>query len=107
MTYYHKIVCNKDFGWLYELTKVADTDTLEMMSLMFLRFLALCVQNGSSHPLDHPLIARLTSQYGGDHRDFFSLTETIIQPIKILEIRHLGGTNDLDQNRQQQACEHN
>ncbi len=85
MTYYHKIVCNKDFGWLYELTKVADTDTLEMMSLMFLRFLALCVQNGSSHPLDHPLVARLTSQYGGDHRDFFSLTETIIQPIKILQ----------------------
>ena len=51
-----------------------------------LRLLATCVQAGvEKSPLDHPLIARLKPLANKDHLDVFTLNESIIIPIKILE----------------------
>ena len=51
-----------------------------------LRLLATCVQSGIDHsPLDHPLIARLKPLANKEHLDVFTLNESVIVPIKILE----------------------
>jgi hypothetical protein len=51
-----------------------------------LRVLATCVQTGvDKSPLDHPLIARLKPLANKNHVDVFTLTESVIIPIKILE----------------------
>jgi hypothetical protein len=51
-----------------------------------LRFLATCVQAGSSNsPLDHTLIARLQPLANTNHLDVFTLTESVATPLKILQ----------------------
>ena len=64
---YHRVLCGKDFGWLYDVAtggkQVAKDKAVE--GALWLRILALCVQEGC-HPLERHLIARLTSLYQGD-----------------------------------------
>ncbi|CAG8951199.1 hypothetical protein HYFRA_00007946 [Hymenoscyphus fraxineus] len=63
---YHHAVCGKDFKWLY---RDSSPPTSEIASdyqndgVMWLRILATCVQS-ALHPLDHPIIAALTPNYG-------------------------------------------
>lgn len=77
---YHKVTCGKDFSWVYE----ADRNDIGQQATLFLRVLAICVQSGM-HPLDHPLIARLTANYEGDHSEHFTFAADIQTPIRILQ----------------------
>jgi hypothetical protein len=81
---YHQVMCGKEFDWLYESAKDATPLSLSMMPLVFLRFLAICVQQGV-HPLDHPLVSQLTPQYEADHLCTWSMVGNIIEPINILQ----------------------
>ena len=51
---------------------------------MWLRILAVCVQS-KTHPLEHPLIARLTPLYDEYVYRRWSLSNNIVMPIKILQ----------------------
>ena len=91
---YHKVLCGKDFGWLYDVDRnykprggkpVAKEKAVE--GALWLRILALCVQEGC-HPLEHHLIARLTSLYEGDMAMEWSLSGNIDRIQRIL--RQLG-----------------
>ncbi|KAJ4370216.1 hypothetical protein N0V86_008953 [Didymella sp. IMI 355093] len=89
MSTYHRALCGQDFSWL--LTPVASLreNASPMRPLLLLRFLALCVAAGpSTHPLDHPLIARLTPLANCGHLDVFTLHESVATPLRIL--RQLG-----------------
>lgn len=78
LTFYHKVLCQQNFQWL--LDKPQDNS---IVGLMWLRTLAISVQT-DCHPLDHPLIARLTPQYEGYQPNAWSLKSNLIQPIRIL-----------------------
>ena len=77
---YHKVLCGKDFSWVYEIAR----HDISQQATLFLRVLAICVQSGT-HPLDHPLIARLTANYKGDHTEHFTFAADIQTPIRILQ----------------------
>lgn len=82
---YHKALCGQDFSWLAEPAKGLEANASPMRPLLMLRFLATCVQAGTdAHPLDHPLIARLQPLANKGHVDVFTLTESVITPIRIL-----------------------
>ena len=92
---YHKVLCGKDFGWLYDVDRnykptggkpVAKDKAVE--GALWLRILALCVQEGC-HPLEHHLIARLTSQYERNMAIDWSLSGNIDRVQEIL--LQLGG----------------
>jgi hypothetical protein len=86
MNTYHKAICGKDFSWVAEPAKGLEANASPMRPLLMLRFLATCVQAGpGSSPLDHPLIARLQPLANHDHVDVFTLTESIVTPLRILE----------------------
>ncbi|CAG5149859.1 uncharacterized protein ALTATR162_LOCUS2471 [Alternaria atra] len=86
MNTYHKAICGKDFAWLQEPAKGLTHNASPLRPLLMLRILAACVQSGvEKSPLDHPLIARLKPVANKNHLDVFTLTESIIIPIKILE----------------------
>lgn len=61
------------------------TDTNSLTPLAFLRVLAISVQ-ADCHPLQHPLIARLTPQYKSDMAIAWRLKDFITGPIAILQI---------------------
>lgn len=83
---YHKVVCGKGFGWLSALATGLEVNASPMRPLLMLRFLASCVQAGpEKSPLEHPLINRLQPLANRDHVDVFTLNESIIAPIKILQ----------------------
>ena len=77
---YHKVLCGKDFSWVYDTAR----HDISQQATLFLRVLAICVQS-RTHPLDHPLIARLTASYKGDHTEHFTFTADIQTPIRILQ----------------------
>ena len=77
---YHQVTCGKDFSWVYEDSKSDAT----LKGPMLLRVLAFCVQNKNVHPLDHPLLARLTPGYESDHLWQWNFAADIQVPNKIL-----------------------
>jgi hypothetical protein len=86
MDTYHKVLCSKDFTWLQEPARGLTHNASPLRPLLMLRVLATCVQAGvEKSPLDHPLIARLKPLANKNHVDVFTLTESVIIPIKILE----------------------
>lgn len=83
---YHRAICGKDFSWLQSTVEGLSESAAAMRPLLMFRYLATCVQAGeSSHPLEHPLIARLQPQPSGRHLDVFTLKESIVRPIQILQ----------------------
>lgn len=83
---YHRVVCGKDFTWLRDTVSGISESASVMRPLLLSRYLAACVQAGPAlSPLDHPLIARLQPQLSGRHLDVFTLTESVIRPIQILQ----------------------
>lgn len=89
MNTYHKVLCGQDFRWLQQNANGLRHNASPLRPLMMLRFLAACIQaNAHKSPLDHPLIARLQPLADRNHLDVFTLTESVITPIKIL--RQLG-----------------
>ncbi len=85
---YHKVLCGKDFSWLLEAAKTTNhIDHPGLDGLVWLRVFALCVQS-NCHPLEHPLLARLTPQYERKSVDRWSYEWNVDIPIRIL--RQLG-----------------
>ena len=79
-SHYHQVTCGKDFSWLYEDSK---RDAI-LKGPMLLRVLASCVQKKDVHPLDHPLLARLTPGYESNHLWQWNFITDIQVPNKIL-----------------------
>ncbi|KAK4991510.1 hypothetical protein LTR66_006522 [Elasticomyces elasticus] len=71
---YHKVMCGKDLSWLRK------GDHLQW--LLF-RCLAMVVQ-ADVHPLDHPLVARLTARSSA-RPEPFSFIECIVKPLRMLD----------------------
>lgn len=82
MENYHEVLCGQDFSWVWEDSKTGIWD-YDLDGPMWLRVLAVCVQS-KSHPLEYPLIARLTPLYDETYRRW-SLSNNILMPIKILQ----------------------
>lgn len=86
MSTYHKLLCGQDFNWLLSPAKGLEATASPMRPLLMLRFLASCIQNDpNASPLDYPLIARLQPLANRNHLDVFTLTESVVTPIKILQ----------------------
>jgi hypothetical protein len=82
---YHRALCGQDFSWLLTPATPLLENASPMRPLLLLRFLSLCVASGpSAHPLDHPLIARLTPLANVGHLDVFTLHESVATPLRIL-----------------------
>ncbi|KAK0117777.1 hypothetical protein ONS95_012102 [Cadophora gregata] len=65
---YHKVLCGHDFDWLYEVIKVGKTSgaPTHWKSVNFLRIVAVVladIRTSKVHPLQHPLIARMSANY--------------------------------------------
>lgn len=86
MTSYHKPLCGKDLQWLIEMASGCQHNASPLRPLLMLRCLATCIHAGVDRsPLDHPLIARLQPLANRDHLDVFTLKDSIVTPIKILQ----------------------
>ncbi|KAF2628384.1 hypothetical protein BU25DRAFT_409948 [Macroventuria anomochaeta] len=86
MNTYHRALCGQNFSWLSAPASSLRENASPMRPLLLLRFLALCVQAGvQKHPLDHPLIARLQPLANCGHLDVFTLGESVVTPLKILQ----------------------
>ncbi len=88
---YHKVLCGKDFSWLYDVDKTdkpskgkAVDREMVVQGALWLRVLALCVQEGC-HPLESFSIRRLTSQYEGKVPREWSVAGNIDRTHGILE----------------------
>ena len=83
---YHRVLCRKDFSWLFEAAKTANHCNLPGLDgLVWLRVLSMCVQS-DCHPLEHPLLARLTPQYSSDTVNRWSYEWNVDVPIRILQL---------------------
>ncbi|KAF3009907.1 hypothetical protein E8E13_010920 [Curvularia kusanoi] len=83
---YHRTLCRQDFSWLSAPAAPLRENASPMRPLLMLRFLAMCVSRGvDQHPLDHPLIARLQPLADVGHLDVFTLGESVVTPIRILQ----------------------
>jgi hypothetical protein len=84
---YHQVLCGKEFKEASVTSDASgpDADNDSLTVLGFLRVLAICVQAGS-HPLQHPLVARLVPQYNTDMIIAWSLKNFISGPIEIFQI---------------------
>ncbi len=80
---HHQVLCKQDFRWVWEDSKMGDPE-YDLDGPMWLRILAVCVQ-GDRHPLEHPLIARLSPLYDERSIRRWSLANNIIMPNKILK----------------------
>lgn len=101
---YHKFVCGKDIDWLYQ--NIAGKYSSEearsrWRPILFLRLICivLCDRHSQqlagkkpTHPLQHPLIARLTANYGQSHKNHPGISmdwqyfDNIIAPHRILRL---------------------
>lgn len=82
---YHPMICDKDFSWLKtgveKELKEEETDFLRHQLL--LRFLAICVQDKTRHPLQQSRISWMTPNYN-KHKDPFSIQLDIAKPLEML-----------------------
>ena len=77
---YHQVLCGQDFSWVHK----EDQRDTELQAGLLLRTLAVCVQGGT-HPLSHPLLARLTASDDRAHRtERWSFTADVATPMRIL-----------------------
>ncbi|MCJ1360667.1 MAG: hypothetical protein MMC33_010676 [Icmadophila ericetorum] len=76
---YHKPLCGRDFSWVH----YRYSPDMSKTNGILLKLLASSIQNGI-HPLEHPLIVRLTANYTGDNTDTWSLANVANQ-IKMVE----------------------
>jgi hypothetical protein len=81
---YHKTICGQDFSWLQSPARGLHLNASPLRPLLMLRIIATAVQSGT-HPLSHPLIARLQPLSKGEHMDVFTFNESIKTPIAILQ----------------------
>lgn len=80
---YHQVLCKQDFRWVWDDSKIGDSRR-HLDGPMWLRIFAVCVQS-KIHPLEYPLIARLTPMYDDSVERKWSLANNVIMPNKILQ----------------------
>jgi hypothetical protein len=81
---YHRVLCGQDFSWLQSPACKLTHNASQLRPLIMLRFIAASIQSGT-HPLSHPLIARLQPLADRNHVDVFTFTESIVTPMKVLQ----------------------
>lgn len=89
---YHRVQCGQNFDWVYDESR-GNHEPFVLNGPMWLRILAACVQS-NGHPLDHPLIARLTPLHDELPRTW-TLSNNIITPVKILQQLGISPMEDL------------
>lgn len=67
-TGYHKVLCGKDFDWMYENISIAKTSGApsHWKAIIFLRVIVVVladINHTRVHPLRHPLMARMSANY--------------------------------------------
>lgn len=90
---YHKVLCGKDFKWLYKSAANKELDPSWQPGAL-LRILAIVVADlratpsAKMHPLQHPLLARLTAGYESDpsqaKEQVWNYFSHVIAPTRIL-----------------------
>lgn len=88
---YHKMLCGKDFRWIYDCPASQELDPSWVPGAL-LRILAIVVaeqkSNPKMHPLEHPLLARLTAGYSSSPPDAaeqsWNYFSHVIAPTRIL-----------------------
>jgi len=96
---YHKILCKKDIDWVYENAtgpKVAKGSSSAWQGAMVLRVIAIILtdmkKNPEMHPLQHPLLARMSANYVDlpagmnqpENTHDWLYSESVITPTRIL-----------------------
>lgn len=81
---YYKPLCGQDFTWLQSPACGLTHNASPLQPLLMLRFITTAIQAGT-HPLYHPLTARLQHLSNRNHLDIFTFTEYIKTPIRILQ----------------------
>ena len=90
---YHKVMCGQDFNWLYQ-EAAKKPPRFALNGPLWLRILAVCIQS-HCHPLEHPLIARLTPLYDDNTLRPWMLSTHIETPLRILKQLGVDIHNDL------------
>ncbi|KAI9768745.1 MAG: hypothetical protein M1840_004740 [Geoglossum simile] len=85
LTHYHPALCGKDFSWLDAHAEGDPTNIPDMRPALFLRLFAMCIHQGTAHPLQLPIIARLMPAYTTDYPSSWSMHGNIVAPIQILQ----------------------
>jgi hypothetical protein len=86
MSTYHKVLCGQDFTWLSQPAQGLQHNASPLRPLLMLRFLSAYIQSSpTSHPLDHSLLARLQPLTRYNHVDVFTMKDSVITPIRILQ----------------------
>ena len=86
---YHKPLCGKDFSWIHDRYSPGWSITNGLL----LKILAHCIRM-DIHPLEHPLVARLTANYENNNTETWSL-ENLSNQIKMLEQLGINVYSDL------------
>ena len=95
---YHSVLCGKDIDWVYQPldTLIPTNGTgVDWIPAMFLRFASIILATQrknkntySEHPLQHPLVARMTANYPNKQLSGSSFVwrwhENVVAPTKIL-----------------------
>lgn len=84
MKNYHRVVCGKDFSWLYQACKEADPAYSDMVPLMMVKVLATAI-HVNCRPLTVSCVGSLKSNYDNAVPSNFRLFDNIIAPIQILQ----------------------
>ena len=79
---YHEVLCKQDFSWVRD-SKTGHSH-YDLDGPIWLRILAVCVRN-KAHPLELPLIARLTPLYDEYTPRRWTLSNRIMMPLRILQ----------------------
>jgi hypothetical protein len=81
---YHRSICGQDFSWLQSPARGLHFNASPLRPLLMLRIIATAIQS-DTHPLSHPLVARLQPLSKGEHMDVFTFNESIKAPMAILQ----------------------
>ena len=81
---YHKILCGKDFTWLYDACKDTDSMTNEMIPLHMVKVLATAIQQNAK-PLKVACVGTLKADYLKPVFSYFKLFDNIIAPTQVLQ----------------------
>ena len=110
---YHKVLCSKDFSWLYDATgsEVSGGAGYKWRKVMFLRIMAIIIADRRqeilqgkkpTHPLQHHLVARMAANYAFPDKlhptapNDWQYNENIIAPTKILMMLGINIFTDRD-----------
>lgn len=96
---YHPLLCGKDFDWIYTTSLIGASGDDECGSwwrpIMFVRLMAIILSDMKSssiitHPLQHPLVARMAANYPGPNvltpetTHQWQFFENVVAPTQIL-----------------------